>query len=94
LAGEDCPDGYRIVEGDATDESSASYLSINGSVSAHSRSGKLTTLLIECRDPREHVAKPPVRTAPAVVSPAPSEPSAPAVDTGDGGASIITKAPF
>jgi hypothetical protein len=86
-----------MVEGDATDESSASYLSINGSMTAHAKSGKLTTLLIECRDPRHHVAKPPVQTAPVVASPTPretSEPDAPSVGAADGGSSIVTKSPF
>jgi hypothetical protein len=95
LAGQDCPDGYRIVGDSAADESSANYLSINGSASAHYKSGKLTTLLIECRDPREQRAEPaPVRTAPAVVSPAPSESAADPLVAIDGGATIVTKSPF
>src|SRR6516225_3374132 len=51
LAGQDCPDGYRIIDSSAQEESSGRYLSTLGTTSAQYRSGTYITLLIACRNP-------------------------------------------
>jgi hypothetical protein len=95
LAGQDCPNGYRIVDNSAQGETSASYLSTLGSTTARYKSGQLTTLLIECRDSDRAVADPaPRRTAPTASSrPASLVTAEPHAKT-DGGGSIETTPPF
>jgi hypothetical protein len=97
IAGEDCPEGYTILAENGEQRSSGSLIGAQGFASGHYSSEKLTTLLIECgrEEPRAARPAPPAPASP--VAPGDVEPRAPPsppAAMGDGGVSIVTKAPF